>query len=161
MLGAHYSARLRAESDLQLQLSSAALAIIQEVVLADDSPPAIFLMMVISDLIWLPCIHRGEMSCVCLVANNEGNVAFLWQQGPAWRVGMERGWARASVCACVLISMTCPFSRWGSREMAGVAARPWRTGSGEIRLSLSPNSQWKAWQVAAVGIPHSTLRILV
>ena len=59
------------------------------------------------------------------------------------------------VCLCVLVSTTCPFSRWGSREMARVAARPWRTGSGEIRLSLSPNSQSQAWQVAAVGLPHS------
>lgn len=57
--------------------------------------------------------------------------------------------------------MTCPFSRWGSREMAGVAGRPWRTGSGEIRLSLSPNSQSEAWQVAAVGVPQFTFRILV
>lgn len=65
------------------------------------------------------------------------------------------------VCECVLISMTCPFSRWGSREMAGGAARPWRTGSGEISLSLSPNSQSEAWQVAVVGIPHSPLWILV
>lgn len=51
MLGAHYRMRLRVESDLQLQLSSAMLAIIQGVVLAYDSPPAIFLMMVISGLI--------------------------------------------------------------------------------------------------------------
>lgn len=57
MLGAHYSTRLRAESDLQLQLSSAVLAIIQGVVVACDSPPAIFLMMVIPGLIRLPRIH--------------------------------------------------------------------------------------------------------
>lgn len=40
-----------------------------------------------------------EMSSVCLVANGEGNVTFMRQQGPAWREGA----GRACVCACVCL----------------------------------------------------------
>lgn len=59
------------------------------------------------------------------------------------------------------VSMTCPFNRWGSGEMAVGAKHPWGAGSGEITLSLSPNNKEAAWQLATANKHTPTLHILV
>ncbi len=66
------------------------------------------------------------------------------------------------MCArvCVGTSMTCPFNRWGSGEMAGGARVPWRAGSGEITHSLLPNNLEPAWQLAAANTHTPTSHIL-
>ena len=84
-----------AESHLQLQLSSALLGFIQGVVLAYDSRPA---MIVISGLIWLPCIHWGELSSARLVANHKGNVASIW-----WLGACLESRDGVFVCLCVFV----------------------------------------------------------
>lgn len=84
--------------------------------------------------------------------------------GPSREEEIERQAERLCVCVCVvhmLASMTCPFNRWGSGEMAGGARRPRRAGSGEITLSLSPNNLEAAWQLAAANTHTPTPHILV
>lgn len=92
-------------------------------------------------------------------------MAFIRQWGPIAGEEIERQAGRLCACVCVGVcaraSMTCPFNRWGSGEMAGGARRPRRAGSGEITLSLSPNNLEAAWQLAAANTHTPTPHILV
>lgn len=92
-------------------------------------------------------VQPGERSSASLTANEQGESGL--------RVA-KRGSARAYACVCVRVSMTCPFNRWGSRELAvGEPGVPGEQGLGKSRSHFHQTT-WRlhgSWQQPVHTLP--------
>lgn len=100
------------------------------------------------------------LACVWLIMSRE-----MWplygNGGPSrdWRLKSKR-WG--CVCVCVHVSMTCPFNRRGSREVAvGEPGVPGEQGLGKSHSHFHQTTWRAAWQLAAANAHSPTPHILV